>query len=263
MQLLLRTLILRLRAANTGAQIWANAVIPDVTAQAMAHIKIEHEVRQALKGGEIAAYLQPIVRLDDGVPIGFEALARWHHPRLGVLGPEALLPAVARAGLVEALDLLVVREAATMVGALNRRLTLAGRRPVFVAANFGAAHFADLRLAARLAEILEEAQLPAERLKIEITESTLISNPKAGEALAQLRNRGMSIHSAPSSKSTRSPKVLKTKRKPPCCAKWAASTARAISTAARCPPTKPVPPCSTAAEGAANSKACAELSRNN
>jgi diguanylate cyclase len=193
MQLLLRTLILRLRAATAGAQVWANAVIPDVTAQAVAHIKIEHEVRQALKGGEIAAYLQPIVRLDDGVPIGFEALARWHHPRLGVLGPEALLPAVARAGLVEALDLLVVREAATMVGALNRRLTLAGRRPVFVAANFGAAHFADLRLAPLLADILEEAQLPPERLKIEITETTLISNPKAGEALAQLRARGMSI----------------------------------------------------------------------
>jgi EAL domain-containing protein (putative c-di-GMP-specific phosphodiesterase class I) len=79
------------------------------------------------------------------------------------------------------------------VAALNRRLTLAGRRPVFVAANFGAAHFADLRLAAQLAEILEDAQLPAERFKVEITETTLISNPNAAEALAQLRGRGMSI----------------------------------------------------------------------
>jgi EAL domain-containing protein (putative c-di-GMP-specific phosphodiesterase class I) len=193
MQLLLRTLIFRLRAATAGVQAWANVVIPDVTAQVVAHIKIEHEVRQALKGGAIAAYLQPIVRLDDGVPIGFEALARWHHPRLGVLGPEALLPAVARAGLVEALDLLIVREAATMVGALNRRLTLAGRRPVFLAANFGGTHFSDLRLAPQLTAILEEAQLPAERLRIEITETTLIANPKAGEALAQLRRSGMSI----------------------------------------------------------------------
>jgi EAL domain-containing protein (putative c-di-GMP-specific phosphodiesterase class I) len=193
MQLLLRTLIFRLRTATAGSQVWAKDLVPDVAAQAVAHIKSEHEVRRALKEGEIAAYLQPIVRLDDGVPIGFEALVRWHHPRRGVLGPDALLPAVAHAGLSETLDLLVVREAARMVAALNRRLTLAGRRPVFVAANFGAAHFADLRLAAQLAEILEDAQLPAERFKVEITETTLISNPNAAEALSQLRGRGMSI----------------------------------------------------------------------
>jgi EAL domain-containing protein (putative c-di-GMP-specific phosphodiesterase class I) len=192
-QMLLRTLIHRLRKATSGGPMGATHLRPEATAAAIARIRHEHEVRVALAAGEIGAFLQPIVRLDDGVPIGFEALARWHHPQFGTLGPEAFLPAVTLAGLLETLDLVVLREGARMVGALNRRLALDGRRPIFLSANFGAAHFADMRLPDTLATILAEAELPPERLKIEITETTLISNAHAAEALARVKAMGVSI----------------------------------------------------------------------
>ena len=192
-QMLLRTLIHRLRAATSGVPEGATPVVPEATAAAIQRIRREHEVQGALAGGEITAFLQPIVRLDDGVPIGVEALARWHHPQYGTLGPEAFLPAVTQAGLLETLDLAVLREGARMVGALNRRLALAGRRPLFLSANFGAAHFAHARLADTLATILAEAELPAERLKIEITETTLISNAHAAEALARVKAMGVQV----------------------------------------------------------------------
>jgi|GEM_PF-6922814 len=192
-QMLLRTLIHRLRVATSSVVEGSTPVVPEATAAAIQRIRREHEVRGALAGGEIAAFLQPIVRLDDGVPIGVEALARWHHPQYGTLGPEAFLPAVTQAGLLETLDLAVLREGARMVGALNRRLALAGRRPLFVSANFGAAHFADARLADTLAAILAEAELPAERLKIEITETTLISSAHAAEALARVKAMGVQV----------------------------------------------------------------------
>ena len=193
MQILLRTLIHRLRLATSAIPPGNLAISPEETARVIARIKGEHDVRRAINGGELAAFLQPIVRLDDGVPVGFEALVRWQHPQLGVLGPEKLLQSVEAAGLLETMDLMVTREAAHMVAGLNRRLALAGRRPVFLSANFGARHFADDRLADILAELLADSGLPAERLKVEITETTLISNPNAATALARIKALGASI----------------------------------------------------------------------
>jgi EAL domain-containing protein (putative c-di-GMP-specific phosphodiesterase class I) len=193
MQILLRTLIHRLRVATSALPVLGAPISPEDAARVIARIKSEHEVRRAIDGGELVAFLQPIVRLDDGVTVGFEALVRWRHPQRGLLGPEALLGSAERAGLAEALDLMVIREAARQLAALNRRLALAGRRPVFLSANFGAAHFADDRLADVLAEILAEAGLPPERLKVEITETTLIVNPDARAALARIKEMGTSI----------------------------------------------------------------------
>jgi EAL domain-containing protein (putative c-di-GMP-specific phosphodiesterase class I) len=193
MQILLRTLIHRLRVATSTLPSAAVPISPDETARVIARIKGEHEVRRAIDGGELVPFLQPIVRLDDGVIVGFEALVRWRHPREGLLGPDALLGSAERAGLLEVLDLMVLREAARLTAAVNRRLALAGRRPVFVSANFGAAHFADDRLADVIGEILGEAGLPAERLKVEITETTLIVNRGARAALDRIKALGCSI----------------------------------------------------------------------
>jgi EAL domain-containing protein (putative c-di-GMP-specific phosphodiesterase class I) len=193
MRILLRTLIHRLRVATSTLPQAAPPISVEEAARVIARIKSEHEVRRAIDGGELVPFLQPIVRLDDGVTVGFEALVRWHHPQRGLLGPESLLGSAERAGLLEALDLMVMRESARMVAAVNRRLALAGRRPVFLSANFGAAHFADDRLADVLAEILAEANLPAERLKVEITETTLIVNRDAHKALARIKELGASI----------------------------------------------------------------------
>ncbi len=193
MQILLRTLIHRLRVATSSLPPGTAPISADEAARVIARIKGEHEVRRAIDGGELVPFLQPIVRLDDGVTVGFEALVRWRHPREGLLGPEALLGSAERAGLLEVLDLMVLREAARMVAAANRRLALAGRRPVFLSANFGAAHFADDRLADVVGEILGEAGLPPERLKVEITETTLIVNQNARAALDRIKALGCSI----------------------------------------------------------------------
>jgi EAL domain-containing protein (putative c-di-GMP-specific phosphodiesterase class I) len=193
MRILLRTLIHRLRVATSTLPQAQMPISTDEAARVIARIKSEHEVRRAIDGGELVPFLQPIVRLDDGVTVGFEALVRWRHPQHGLLGPETLLGSAERAGLLEALDLMVMRESARMLAALNRRLALAGRRPVFLSANFGAAHFADDRLADVLAEILAEAGLPPERLKVEITETTLIVNRDAHKALARIKALGAAI----------------------------------------------------------------------
>ncbi len=65
----------------------------------------------AAQRGELALVYQPIVGLDDGAPVAVEALVRWRHPRLGVLGPESFLPRLARDGELHLLDDWVLRTA--------------------------------------------------------------------------------------------------------------------------------------------------------
>lgn len=66
--------------------------------------ELQHELRDALTNGEIEPWFQPQVRLEDGKLHGAEVLARWRHPRLGLLSPHEFLPAAAHAGLIVELD---------------------------------------------------------------------------------------------------------------------------------------------------------------
>ncbi|MBL0932428.1 MAG: EAL domain-containing protein, partial [Alphaproteobacteria bacterium] len=193
MSILLRTLIHRLRVATSRVLSPALPIGAEETARIVARIEGEHELRHALENGEVVAFLQPIVALDGAAPAGFEALARWAHPTRGLLPPAALLGPAAEADLLETLDFAVAGAAARKVAGLNRDLTAAGRAPAFLSANFSAPHFADTQLAGRLAPMLEEAGLDPIHLKVEITETTLIVNPHAAEALARVKALGASV----------------------------------------------------------------------
>ena len=193
MSILLRTLIHRLRVATSRVVSPSLPIGAEETARIVARIEGEHELRRALENGEVVAFLQPIVALEGAAPAGFEALARWAHPTRGLLPPTALLGPAAEAELLETLDFAVAGAAARAVAGLNRDLAAAGRAPAFLSANFSAPHFADTQLAGRLAPMLEEAGLDPTRLKVEITETTLIVNPHAAEALARVKALGACV----------------------------------------------------------------------
>lgn len=190
---LVRTLIHRLRVATSTTPLGPTPLALEDTARVIARIKGEHEIRRAVDEGELVPYLQPIVDLATGRAVGFEALVRWIHPERGILLPVDLLAAAEQADLLETLDLVVARAAALAVAALNRDLAAQGRPPAFLSANFAASHFADERLAALLAALLADAGLPANLLKVEITETTLIVNPNAARALDRIKALGASI----------------------------------------------------------------------
>ncbi|WP_330970772.1 GGDEF domain-containing phosphodiesterase, partial [Lysobacter sp. A3-1-A15] len=67
-------------------------------------LEVERELRTAIAHGGFEPYFQPLVRLSDGHPIGYEALIRWHHPERGLLGPDQFLPVAEESGLIEAVD---------------------------------------------------------------------------------------------------------------------------------------------------------------
>lgn len=145
---------------------------------AMNVLELELELRSALHVGEFLPYFQPIVRLDDGTTVGYEALIRWQHPARGVLGPGEFLPVAEESGLIEAIDWHMYRQTCTAAAAL-----VAGGG--YVSINISPRHFQYEDFDQRLLELLRETGFPPAQLRIEVTESALLGDPEAAARILQ------------------------------------------------------------------------------
>jgi diguanylate cyclase (GGDEF)-like protein len=145
------------------------------------------EIRRALAEGEIEAHYQPIVGLQTGEVVAVEALARWRHPRHGLLGPSDFVPAAEETGLVGALDRTILAQACRAAAVLP------GLAPA-VHVNVSAAGLRSRELIGAVDAALAESGLVAGRLVLELTESVLATDePVAIEVLTALRSRGVRI----------------------------------------------------------------------
>ena len=147
------------------------------------------ELRSALERGDLEVYLQPQVDLSDGAVIGCEALARWRHPQDGVLLPDSFLPLAAQTGLMRPVAALVLDRA---LGACAEWWSRGYRVPVSV--NLTPDDLRDPGMSRRIEEYLTRYALPAESLRIEITENVLLTDPQAASQLLQSwRRAGIAV----------------------------------------------------------------------
>ena len=150
--------------------------------------RMADELAAGLRRGEIVAHLQPIVSIPGNEPIAVEALARWNHPRLGLLGPLSFLSLAEDAGLDLQLGDAVLIDACRTIATIPR--------PLGLGVNLSVAQLADQGFPARLASILAATGVEPDRLVVEITErDTLARRAGAGRAapertLMQLRELG-------------------------------------------------------------------------
>jgi diguanylate cyclase (GGDEF)-like protein len=126
---------------------------------------LETSLRRAISEGRIEVAYQPLVDSRSKVPIGFEALGRWHDPVLGQVAPADFIPVAEETGLIVPLVLRAACEAAAKWPAALR-----------IAVNLSAVQFKRPGLVEMIKRILEETGLPGDRLDLEITESILIEN---------------------------------------------------------------------------------------
>ncbi len=132
------------------------------------------ELRTALQADDqIVAWYQPKTDPRDGRVLGFEALVRWNHPTRGLLLPGEFLAAVERAGLLPSLTTRVLGQAVAFLAEL-----LAAGRDVHVAVNLGAADLLDVDLPASVARVLADHAVPARHLRVEVTETVVMSDPE-------------------------------------------------------------------------------------
>jgi len=144
--------------------------MPDSTTSRLA---LEKGLRDAIdKEGELEGYFQPLFDAASGRLTAVETLARWNHPERGMLSPAEFIPLAEDTGLIGRLGMKLLRQACGRVRQWDR----AGLPPVILAVNLSASQLRDPDLCSTVLDILEETGVPAGRLVLEVTESSLITD---------------------------------------------------------------------------------------
>ena len=147
------------------------------------------ELRSALDRGEIGINVQPQARLQDAAVRSVEILARWDHPRRGLLLPYDFIPLAERLGLIHRFTVHVLRIALRHCADWR-----AQGEEISIAVNLSARSLAEPTLCATVAELLMEAGVPSHLLTLEITESTVMADPEqAIHSLQLLRDLGVRL----------------------------------------------------------------------
>jgi diguanylate cyclase (GGDEF)-like protein/PAS domain S-box-containing protein len=145
---------------------------------------LQQDLRTAVMGDELELHYQPQAQID-GTITGFEALARWHHPRYGLVPPSTFIPLAEESGIIVALGERVLRTACREAASWPRKLS--------IAINLSPAQFQH-DLPNLVHQVLLETGLSPARLELEITEGVLIGDfNRAVGILRRLKNLGVCI----------------------------------------------------------------------
>ncbi len=162
----------------------------ELNARAASKLQLNTDLRRALERGEFLLHYQPKVRLSSGEMIGMEALLRWQHTARGLVAPLEFLPALEDSGQIVAVGDWVIEEACRQLAAWSR----AGRRVMPVAVNLSARQFRRRDLDRVIKDVLVKHAVAPEMLELEITESSLMDDPKdAVRQLQALREAGLRL----------------------------------------------------------------------
>ena len=164
----------------------------DMRASVMARLQLETDMRRALERHEFRNVYQPIVALESGRIVGFEALMRWQHPTRGMIGPEEFIFVAEETGLIRDLGWWSLREACRQMSTWRTRSK--AYLDLTMSVNVSAKQLLQPHLVDEMSKLLRETALPPEALKLEITESAVMADPAAAaEMLQQIKSLGVRL----------------------------------------------------------------------
>ena len=153
---------------------------------------LENEMRRGLAQKQFELYYQPIVSLETNRLTGFEALLRWQHPRRGLLTPTNFLSVAEESGLISPIDFWVLRQACTQMSEWHKKYPSAPKLTISV--NLSPRQICRPDLTEYIRQVLKDTGLPAECLKLEITENVILENKVATlQVFDELRQMGVQI----------------------------------------------------------------------
>jgi diguanylate cyclase (GGDEF)-like protein/PAS domain S-box-containing protein len=165
-----------------------SAEMDDVLRQ---RVSMERNLRQALKNNELVLHYQPQIDLASGAIAGVEALVRWQHPELGLIGPQHFIPHAEENGLIANIGDWVLREACRQA----KRWQELGYAALRIAVNVSGRQFAQPDFFERVARTLSAAGLDPACLELELTESVVMQNVDHNIATLDKLNQ-MGVHIA-------------------------------------------------------------------
>ncbi len=165
---------------------------PIMRARKTDRLNLESELRRALGREEIALLYRPIVRLENRTVAGFEAVARWDHPKMGRLSPSEFIAMVEEIGLIADLGLFAIERTARQLGIWQRAAR--GRVPLFASVSISSRQLLRNDVVDSLRAVLGRGGLARGSLKLELTESAVMENPEqAAQILKRLRDFGAGL----------------------------------------------------------------------
>ncbi|NIJ37853.1 diguanylate cyclase (GGDEF)-like protein [Sphingopyxis panaciterrae] len=148
--------------------------------------QIETGIRAGMPRGEFVPHFEPQVDIASGRLLGFEMLMRWESPEYGMIPPERFIPVAEESGLIGELSLQVIGRAMEIAKSWDPSIMLA--------VNISPQQLKDPWFSQKLAKLLVETGFPANRLEVEITESSLFENlPLVRSIVTSLKNQGVSL----------------------------------------------------------------------
>jgi diguanylate cyclase (GGDEF)-like protein/PAS domain S-box-containing protein len=164
---------------------------PALRARLHNDVETENDLRLALQGDELGVHYQPIVEARSHRLLGIEALLRWAHPQRGMVAPAEVIPVAESTGLIGSVGDLVLARALGDIAQLRQRLGV--QAPAYVAVNLARAQLTSSELAPRIAGLLDAHHLPPACLRVEVTETLAMVDPRALAALHELKALGIGI----------------------------------------------------------------------
>ena len=152
-------------------------------------IKIEQELRHAIRNEEFELYLQPIVDLKTNAITKAEALIRWNHPEKGLVTPEQFITIAEKSDLIITIGEWVINRACQLVKKINRQ-----GFNITISVNLSPAQVIDANLFSYLHQCIIEYQIEPSLLELEVTEGVLVDDySKARKLLSNARTIGMTV----------------------------------------------------------------------
>ena len=164
----------------------------DMHRAAVRLLSLETELRRAVDQGDFVMHYQPIVNLDSGLIVGFEALVRWSHPERGLIAPANFIAIAEETGLIVPLGWWVLERACLQ--AREWQLRFPADPPLFMSVNVSGKLFSQADAVEGVVRILERADLQPESLRLEVTESVVMEHTEqAIRKLLELRAFGVQL----------------------------------------------------------------------
>jgi diguanylate cyclase (GGDEF)-like protein len=171
------------KKSGRGRFVWFDA---SMERELQKRNSVEAGLRVGIPRHEIVPYFEQQIDLVTGSLHGFEVLARWEHPELGLVPPVEFIGVAEEAGLIGDLSMSVMRQAFQEARGWDPGLTLS--------VNISPAQLKDPWLSQKIVKLLVETGFPAERLEVEITESSLFENLGLAQSIVgSLKNQGVRI----------------------------------------------------------------------
>jgi diguanylate cyclase (GGDEF)-like protein/PAS domain S-box-containing protein len=162
-------------------------------AQAVARLKVKTDLLKAVEHREFKIHYQPLVSLNSGRIIGFEAFGKWEHPDRGLISLVDFLPLAEKTGMIIDIGRWILREACAQTRKWQEKFP--ADSPLQLSVNLYSKEFVQPDITESLSQTLTETGLGAANLSLEIMEGVITENPEAHTAvLADLRELGLRVY---------------------------------------------------------------------